>query len=90
MKFSEITGLLKEAGADFKANDPLRLAGATAFFTTFALPPILIILIQVFGLIFNPATVSSNLFSQLQSVLGKESSVQLYEILKDKRFIILF
>jgi membrane protein len=29
------------------SNDPLRLAGATAFFATFALPFILIILVQV-------------------------------------------
>jgi membrane protein len=81
MGYREITGLLKAAFTDFKHNDPLRLAGATAFFTTFALPPILIILIQLFGLIFNPEAVSRNLFSQLQSVLGKESSIQLHEIL---------
>ena len=81
MGFGEIKLLLKKAFVDFKHNDPLRLAGATAFFTTFALPAILIILIQLFGLIFNPEEVSSNLFLQLQSVLGGESSVQLHEIL---------
>jgi membrane protein len=81
MGFGKITLLLKKAFTDFKYNDPLRLAGATAFFTTFALPAVLIILIQLFGLIFKPEEVSSNLFLQLQLVLGGESSIQLHEIL---------
>ncbi|MEP6846334.1 MAG: YihY/virulence factor BrkB family protein [Panacibacter sp.] len=81
MRIAEVTEILRKAFAAFKRNDPLRLAGATAFFTTFALPPVLIIIIQLFGLIFNPAEVSSNLFSQLQSLLGKESSQQLHKIL---------
>jgi uncharacterized BrkB/YihY/UPF0761 family membrane protein len=45
--------LLKDALAELLKNDPLRLAGATAFFTTFALPPILVILIQALGIFFS-------------------------------------
>ncbi|RYF97179.1 MAG: YihY/virulence factor BrkB family protein, partial [Chitinophagaceae bacterium] len=33
---------LRQALVGFRQNEPLRLAGATAFFATFALPPILI------------------------------------------------
>ncbi len=36
--------LLRRAARELGANDPLRLGAATAFFTSFALPPILIIL----------------------------------------------
>lgn len=64
-----------------KRNDPLRLGGATAFFTTFALPPILIILTQLFGLILSPADVTAKLFSQVQSLIGKEGSEQIHNIL---------
>jgi len=42
--------LIRQSFAEIKKNDPLRMAGATAFFTTFALPPILIILFQLFSL----------------------------------------
>ena len=38
--------VLKDALKLFLENDPLKMAGATAFFTMFALPPILIILVQ--------------------------------------------
>lgn len=58
------------------ANDPLRLAGATAFFASFALPFILIILVQVLSLIFNRRTISHDLFVRLSGILGAESMKQ--------------
>jgi len=66
-------------------NDPLRLAGATAFFTTFALPPILLLLIQLLSLIFNRGSVSIQLFSELAKVVGEGSVNQVVEILKGFR-----
>ena len=81
MRIKDAGTILSETYLVFKRNDPLRLAGATAFFTTFALPPIFIILIQLFGLLFNPAEVSTKLFSQVQSLLGKEGTEQIYKIL---------
>lgn len=62
---------------ELKANDPLRMAGATAFFTTFALPAILIILIQLFGLFVNPRRISSELIDRLANVLGNTSALQI-------------
>ena len=66
-------------------NDPLRLAGATAFFTTFALPPILLLLIQLLSLIFNSQTISTRMFSQLSKVVGESSVHQVLEILQGFR-----
>lgn len=66
---------------ELKKNDPLRLAAATAFFTTFALPPILIILIQLFGLFYNPNTLSTQFISRLGGILGKTSALQVKQIL---------
>ncbi len=54
---------------------PLRMAGATAFFTTFALPAVLIILIQVFGLILSPRFMTRQLFNNLGEVVGKNTAV---------------
>lgn len=69
--------LLKQSLSDLKKNDPLRLAGATAFFTTFALPPILIILIQLFGLIFNIDNLGDKFFKRFADVLGAQSTYQI-------------
>ena len=62
-------------------NDPLRLAGATAFFTTFALPPILLLLIQLLSLLFNSRSVSSQLFAELADFVGRDSVHEVVEIL---------
>lgn len=58
-------------------NDPMRLAGATAFFTTFALPPILLILIQLLSIVFERKSISRQLFQQLGEVIGQDSVRQL-------------
>jgi membrane protein len=72
-----IVPLMKDTFKELKKNDPLRLAGATAFFTTFAFPPISIILIQMFGLFYNPDKLDVKFFKQLSEVLGKESGSQI-------------
>ncbi len=61
---------------EFRRNDPLRLAGATAFFTTFALPPILIILVQIIGLVFRIENLRDKFFVRLAQVLGHQSAAQ--------------
>ncbi|MBK6381405.1 MAG: YihY/virulence factor BrkB family protein [Chitinophagaceae bacterium] len=66
-------------------NDPLRLAGATAFFTSFALPPILMLLIQLLSLLFEQRAVSMGLFTELGSVLGDDGVRQLVDVLRGMR-----
>jgi membrane protein len=72
----KIAALCKDAFIELGKNDPLRMAGATAFFTTFALPPILIILIQVLGLVFDPQRISQQLFLHLSDIIGPQSTEQ--------------
>ena len=85
VKIKNIGSVLVNAYRLLVKNDPLRLAGATAFFTTFALPPILLLLIQLLSLIFNRLTVSRQLFSELTKVVGEDSVGQVVEILKGFR-----
>src|SRR5215210_3972102 len=66
-------------------NDPLRMAGATAFFTTFALPPILVILIQVLKLVLDPRMVREELFKNLGGIFGPETARQLSNVLQALR-----
>jgi membrane protein len=73
--------LIKDTIRELSANDPLRMAGATAFFTTFALPPILVILIQVFKLLLGPERIRARLFETLAGIIGNEAVDQLRNIL---------
>jgi membrane protein len=69
--------LLKQSFGEIKKHDPLRMAGATAFFTTFALPPIVIILFQLFSLFLSKRLVGSELMEIFSDTLGKGSAVQI-------------
>lgn len=71
----------------FQHNDPLRLAGATAFFANFALPPILIILIRLFGFFMDRKILVNRLFERLANVLDHNSTLQVRQTLKNIRGI---
>jgi membrane protein len=73
---------MANALAHFKANDPIRMAAATAFFSFFALPAIVIILSRLYGGLFDQhdQQVSLQLFDQLAQLLGNRSASELREI----------
>lgn len=77
----------KEAYKALQANDPLRMAGATAFFTTFALPAILIIIIQLLRIIFRIQHPGQRLRVQLEGMFGQETSEAILETLRAFRSI---
>lgn len=81
VSISLIPGLLSRSFTLLQKNHPLQMAGATAFFTTFALPSILIIIIQLFGLLINQRFLSSQLIKRLTEILGEEEGQQLTLIL---------
>lgn len=71
----------------FQKNDPLRLAGATAFFANFALPPILLILIRLFGFFIDKKLLTTRLFDRLAYILDDDSTGLIRQILKNIRGI---
>ncbi|WP_054412548.1 YihY/virulence factor BrkB family protein [Hymenobacter sp. DG25A] len=75
--------LLHRAGRVLAANDPLRLGAATAFFTTFALPPILIILVQIIGSFYSTSLVRGLLLVKLSHLLGASAAELVQQILQN-------
>ncbi|WP_375418952.1 YihY/virulence factor BrkB family protein [uncultured Hymenobacter sp.] len=77
----ELVWLLRRAARELSENDPLRLGAATAFFTSFALPPILIILIQLLGSVFSSTAIQMMLLAKLGRLLGAPATGLLSQIL---------
>lgn len=80
--------LMVAALREFKKKDPLRMAAATAFFTTFALPAILIILIQLFGLIMGRRAIGQQLFTGLTDILGPNAVEEMRATLRNVRLLV--
>jgi membrane protein len=76
LTLKELGKILAVSFSEFQRNEPLRLAGATAFFTTFALPPILIILVQIIGTVFRIENLREKFFVQLAGIVGKQGAAQ--------------
>jgi membrane protein len=74
--------LFKSSFLRLLRNDPLRMAGATAFFTSFALPFILIILLQLLGLFYDEQVVRSQLFQTLADAFGRDAVHQIVGVLR--------
>jgi len=76
---------LRDAVVLFRKNDPLRMAGATAFFSTFALPPIIFILAQLFGLFIDKQVIGRGLLERISNILGTEGAGQVRQVIRSIR-----
>jgi len=78
MSFSLFFSMLKQTVAEWQRDKVSRLAAALAYYTTFSLAPVLIIVIAIASFLFEQSTVQANIVEQLQGLLG-ESGAQLVE-----------
>ena len=69
------------------ANDPLRMAGATAFFTTFALPAMMVIILQLLRFFSTPRHISHQIFQQMEQIVGPEATREVIHTQKAFRSI---
>jgi membrane protein len=77
--------VLKMTARNLAANDLFRMAGATAFFTTFALPPMLIIVVRTLGLFVERRTVARAIMESLRQVFGMQSVESLRQTIRSFR-----
>ena len=73
-KIKAVITLLKRAVDKFNTDNPVWLAGTTAYFAIFAIAPIIIIIISVAGFILNEETVRQKVFEELNKNLGQQGA----------------
>jgi membrane protein len=67
-------GAFQRAFRLLKSNDPLILCSSTAFFATFSLSPILILLVNLFSLYFKSEKIGYQMFQAIGSTFGVETA----------------
>jgi membrane protein len=63
--------ILRETVEEFLEDDCLTMAAALAYFIAFALPPLLVVVVAVAGLLWEPAEVRGELQNQIAAVVGE-------------------
>jgi len=74
--------LFKKAFAAFNEDYAGSMGGALAYYTTFSLAPVLIVVIAVAGLVFGQDAARGEIVYQLRSLIGDESAKAVQELLK--------
>ncbi|WP_205504260.1 YihY/virulence factor BrkB family protein [Rufibacter psychrotolerans] len=82
-KFKEGWGITKEVFGDFLDNNSFQKGAALAYYTIFALPPILIIIINTAGAIFGREAVRGQVYSQLRELLGRKGASDIQEMVEN-------
>lgn len=84
MNPSILWSLLKQTVAEWQRDKVSRLAAALAYYTTFALAPVLIIVIAVASFLFEQSEVQGQIINQLQGLLGDSGAELIEEMLTSK------
>lgn len=81
--FKFIVRALRSAFALLERNDPLILCSSTAFFATFSLSPIIILLVNLFDLYFNSQMIGYQMFEAVASTFGSETAQDIEKIVEN-------
>lgn len=84
-KIKQFGRLLKESFETLNENDPLRLSSSTAFFATFSIIPIIVLLLNLFSAIFSEQLLTGEVFNALETFFGADTSEYLSTILERVR-----
>lgn len=74
-------GILKATVREFIDDDAPRLAAALSYYTIFSLPPLLILLVMIAGVFFDPQDIEGQVVQQMGGVLGEQGASQIRTIL---------
>ncbi|PVX44772.1 membrane protein [Flavobacterium sp. 103] len=75
--------LLKNATLEFIDDNAIKLSAALAYYTIFALPPLLIIIITICGFFFGDEAVTGQLYGQINTLVGNEAAIQIQGAIKN-------
>jgi membrane protein len=77
-----VVDLFKKAIAAFNEDYAASMGAALAYYTTFSLAPVLIVVIAVAGLVFGQDAARGEIVYQLRGLIGDESAKAIQELLK--------
>lgn len=73
--------IVKNSFKDFSTDKLTKLAGSLSYYTIFSMGPLLIVIIFLSSIFFEKAVVEGTIYTQLASFLGKDTALQLQQII---------
>jgi membrane protein len=73
--------LLKQSGLEFMEDNAMKLSASLSYYTIFAIGPLLLLIISLIGLFMDRAAITTNIYSQIQDLVGAQGAEQIINIL---------
>lgn len=82
--FLKTTGsLFKKAYNAFDDDNAIKFSASLSYYTIFALPPLIMIILSICGFFFGKDAVNGTFFWQIHGMVGKEAALQIQETIKN-------
>jgi membrane protein len=82
--FLKTTGsLFKKAYREFDDDNAIKFSASLSYYTIFALPPLIMIILSICGFFFGKDAVNGTFFWQIHGMVGKEAALQIQETIKN-------
>jgi len=75
--------IFKESLFDFMDNKAFRMSAALAFYTVFAIAPMLIVIISLCDFFYGKAAIQGTIFEHIQGFIGVDAALQIEQIIKN-------
>lgn len=82
-KIKSYFNLLKEAGSEFSLDNATKLSASLAYYTIFSIGPLLLVVISLAGIFYDPAKVTSQIHTQMAGLIGQDGALTLQEMLSN-------
>lgn len=83
LSLATLRDLLVTTGKETMEDDVPSLAAAIAYYTIFALPPLLVVIVAIAGAVFGPAAVQEALMGQVGSLAGPDATEAVEAMIAD-------
>jgi membrane protein len=78
-----IWDLVSRAVVEFSNDKALKLSASLAYYTIFALPPMLIVIITTVGLVYGREAVQGQVFAQVKDLVGVNAALQIEDTIRN-------
>lgn len=82
-KIKAVIPFFKRVFQEFSNDNVIKFSAALSYYTVFAIPPLLILIISLCGYFFGAEAVEGLLFGQLRDLVGDSAAMQIQEAIKN-------
>jgi membrane protein len=83
IKLKDIWKMLKQSGSAFVDDNVMKMSAALAYYTLFALAPMMVVVISIVQFFYGADAVQGNVYPQIAGIVGPEAGLQIQQMIQN-------